>query len=88
MSKLIRKSNLSLQDCKDYMINDGSAVLEFYYEYRNDTLHKPVEAVMKREDWWGLDLTTVPTFLGEAKRILTKIEKEGMQAAIEEAAAK
>ncbi len=88
MSKVIRKSNLSLQDCKDYMINDGSAVLEFYYEHRNDTLHELAEAVMKREDWWGLDLTTVPTFIDEAKRILTKIEKEGMQAAIEEAAAK
>ncbi len=41
---------------------------------------------MKREDWWYPDLTTVPTFLDEARRILTKIEKEGMQAAIEEAA--
>ena len=73
---------------KEYMINDDRAVLEFYYEHRNDSLHELAEAVMKREDWWGLDLTTVPTFLDEAKRILTKIEKEGMQAAIEEAAAK
>jgi hypothetical protein len=34
-----------------------------------------------------MDLTTIPTFLDECKRLLAKIESEGMQAAIEEAAA-
>ena len=54
---------MNLQDCKEYMINNDRAVLEFYYEHRNGSLHKPVEAVMKREDWRELDLTTVPIFL-------------------------
>lgn len=68
-----------------YIINDDRAVLEFYYAHRNDTLHELAEAVCAKEDWWGLDLTTVPGFLDECKRILSKIEKEGMQAAILEA---
>ena len=71
---------------KEYIINDDRAVLEFYHAHKDDTLCQLAEAVMQKEDWWGLDLTSVPTFLDEAKRILTKIEKEGMHAAIEEAA--
>ncbi len=71
----------------EYAINDDRAVLEFYLAHKDDTLSELAEAVCKREDWWGMDLTTIPTFLDECKRLLAKIEKEGVQAAIEEAAA-
>lgn len=78
---------VNTRDGKEYVINDDRSVLEFYYAHRNDTLAELAEAVCAKEDWWGLDLTTVPTFLDECKRLLNKIENEGMQAAIVEASA-
>lgn len=78
---------VNTRDGKEYIINDDSSVLEFYYAHRNDTLAELAENVCARKDWWGVDLTSVPTFLSECKRLLTKIEREGMHAAIEEAAA-
>ena len=78
---------LNTRNGKPYVINDDRSVLEFYHAHRNDSLAELAETVCAREDWWGLDLTTVPTFLSECKRLLNKIETEGMQAAIEEASA-
>ena len=83
----LRENGLvNTRDGKEYLINDDRAILEFYYEHRNDTLSELAEVVMAKEDWWGLDLRTVPTFLSECKRLLEKIEKEGMAEAIAEAA--
>lgn len=65
-----------------YVIRDDRAILEFYYEHRNDTFAELAEAVCAREDWWGVDLNAVPTFVETCKRLLAKIEAEGMASAI------
>ena len=75
------------RDGKEYVINDDRAVLEFYYEHRNDSLCELAEAVCTKEDWWGMDLSKIPTFLDECKKTLATIETEGMYAAIEKVAA-
>lgn len=78
---------VNARDGREYLIQDDRAVLEFYYEHRKDSLAELADAVCAREDWWGLDLRTVPGFLEECVRQLRFIEEKGMNEAIEAVAA-
>lgn len=68
----------------EYLIQDDRSVLEFYFAHKDDTLTELADAVCGREDWWGLDLRTVPGFMDECLRQLSLIEEKGMDAAIAE----
>jgi len=73
---------VNARDGKEYLIQDDRAVLEFYHEHRGDSLEELAGAVAAREDWWGLDLRTVPTFMDTCLAQLKLIQEEGMYAAI------
>jgi len=70
---------------EEYPICDDRAILEFFLAHKDDTPEALADAVCSREDWWGLDLHTVPTFVEETKRQLRLIGEKGMHAAIEDA---
>ena len=74
------------RDGVEYIISDDKAVLEFYYEHRDDTLEQLADAVCSRADWWGMDMHDLPTFVETVKKYVAIIETEGMHAAIEAAA--
>ena len=61
----------------EYTVNDDRAVLEFFWNHRNDSPEDLIHAVMTRTEFWGQDLTEVPGFEQEAVRILKEIRNEG-----------
>ena len=64
-----------------YVCSDDRWALEFYYDHRNDSVEDLVCAVMKNEQMWGMDLTTVPGFYAITVENLKKIRAEGALAA-------
>ena len=64
-----------------YVCSDDRWALEFYYDHRNDSVENLVSAVMKNEQMWGMDLTTVPGFYAATVENLKKIRTEGALAA-------
>ena len=84
-TRLTDQGLVSLRDGEEYIINDDRKILEFYYAHRDDTLEQLADAVMSRDDWWGLDLHSVPTFEERTKQYLAVIRSEGMHKAIEAA---
>ena len=64
-----------------YLCSDDRWALEFYYEHRNDSVEDLVSAVMKNEQMWGMDLTTVEGFYAITVENLKKIRNEGALAA-------
>ena len=64
-----------------YVCSDDRWALEFYYEHRNDSVEDLVSAVMKNEQMWGMDLTTVEGFYAITVENLKKIRAEGALAA-------
>ena len=74
------------RDGVEYIISDDKAVLEFYYQHKDDTLEQLADAVCSKADWWGMDMHDLPTFVETVKKYVAIIETEGMHAAIEAAA--
>ena len=64
-----------------YVCSDDRWALEFYYDHRNDSVEDLVSAVMKNEQMWGMDLTTVDGFYAATVENLKKIRTEGARAA-------
>ena len=64
-----------------YVCSDDRWALEFYYDHRNDSVEDLVSAVMKNEQMWGMDLTTVEGFYAATVENLKKIRTEGALAA-------
>ena len=64
-----------------YVCSDDRWALEFYYDHRNDSVENLVSAVMKNEQMWGMDLTTVPGFYAATVENLKKIREQGALAA-------
>ena len=64
-----------------YVCSDDRWALEFYYDHRNDSVEDLVTAVMKNEQMWGMDLTTVEGFYAATVENLKKIRAEGALAA-------
>ena len=64
-----------------YVCSDDRWALEFYYDHRNDNVEDLVSAVMKNEQMWGMDLTTVEGFYAATVENLKKIRTEGALAA-------
>ena len=64
-----------------YVCSDDRWALEFYYEHRNDSVEDLVSAVMRNEQMWGMDLTTVEGFYAITVENLKKIRAEGALAA-------
>ena len=64
-----------------YVCSDDRWALEFYYEHRNDSVEDLVSAVMRNEQMWGMDLTTVDGFYAATVENLKKIRTEGALAA-------
>ena len=64
-----------------YVCSDDRWALEFYYDHRNDSVEDLVSAVMKNEQMWGMDLTTVPGFYAATVENLKKIREQGALAA-------
>ena len=64
-----------------YVCSDDRWALEFYYEHRNDSVEDLVSAVMRNEQMWGMDLTTVEGFYAITVENLKKIRVEGALAA-------
>ena len=60
-----------------YVCSDDRWALEFYYDHRNDSVEDLVSAVMKNEQMWGMDLTTVPGFYAATVENLKKIREQG-----------
>ena len=64
-----------------YVCSDDRWALEFYYDHRNDSVEDLVSAVMKNEQMWGMDLTTVPGFYAATVENLKMIRTQGALAA-------
>ena len=54
-----------------------TAMLEFYYDNRQDSVEELVHAVMTNEKMWGQDLTKIPGFEAATVANLTTIRAEG-----------
>jgi tagaturonate reductase len=46
----------------EYKVQDDSKVLDFYFEHRKDDIRTLVHEVMRREDFWGQDLSKIDGF--------------------------
>ena len=64
-----------------YVCSDDRWALEFYYEHRNDSVEDLISAVMRNEQMWGMDLTTVEGFYAITVENLKKIRSQGALAA-------
>lgn len=60
-----------------YTISDDRAVLEFYYQHKDDSAKDLVHAVCTNTDFWGKDLTEIPGFEAEVTKMLENIEANG-----------
>jgi len=80
--ELTEKGLVNRRGEQEYLVRDDRSVLEFYYAHRDDSLAQLAEAVAAREDWWGCDLRTVPTFMETCLSQLAFIEEKGMYEAI------
>lgn len=60
-----------------YTISDDRAVLEFYYNHREDSAKDLVHAVCTNTDFWGKDLSQIPGFEAEVASMLENIEANG-----------
>ncbi len=64
-----------------YVCSDDRWALEFYYDHRNDSVEDLVSAVMRNEQMWGMDLTTVEGFYAATVENLKLIRTQGALAA-------
>lgn len=70
------------RDGKEYPIRDGKDILAFFAEQSAKPAAAYVDAVCAREDFWGMDLNTVPGFAEKVVAALTGIRENGMKAAV------
>lgn len=67
-----------------YDIMDDAAVLEFFAQSHSFAPEEFSKALLKRTDFWGEDLTTLPGFAEKVAESLQCIRQKGMRAAVEE----
>ena len=66
-----------------YTIQDDRAVLEFYYNHRNDGNAGLVHAALSNEDFWGLDLSRIAGLEQAVVEYLDRIDREGAYSVME-----
>lgn len=66
-----------------YEIMDDAPVLKFFAENKNLSTDMFVEAFLKREDFWGMDLSQIPGLTGVVSNNLQSIKDNGMRSAVE-----
>jgi tagaturonate reductase len=64
-----------------YPINDDQAAY-FYQLWQTQAPQDLVDTVLRNQELWGLDLTTLPGFAEAVKKKLALIEQEGVMTAI------
>ena len=67
----------SRQNGDNYTVSDDPWILDFYYAHRNDDEEALVHAVMRNEQMWGMDLTTIPGFETATVTNLRMIRADG-----------
>ena len=65
----------------EYTALDVPEVLDLFWKNRNSPDDVLVREVMKKTDWWGMDLTGIPDFETTVLRDLRWIRKEGAEKA-------
>ncbi|MDR2940303.1 MAG: tagaturonate reductase [Clostridiales bacterium] len=73
----------SKRGAEEYEIMDDKAVLEFFADNKNLPADKFAEAFLKREDFWGRDLSEIQGFADAVGRYLQGIRDKGIRKAIE-----
>ncbi|WP_124065374.1 tagaturonate reductase [Clostridium sp. E02] len=61
----------------EYTVNDDKAVLEFFYDHKDDDVKTLTQAVCKNVAFWGEDLTNIPGFLEAVTNYVTAIKETG-----------
>ena len=61
-NKLTDAGLIAERNGNEYTVMDDRAVLEFFYNHRNDSNSELVHAVMTNTDFWGRDLTEIKGF--------------------------
>lgn len=61
----------------EYTISDDKAVLQFFYDHRNDDAAALAHAVCSNESFWGEDLTAMDGFEATVAGYLKDIEEKG-----------
>ena len=64
----------------DYTVKDDKAVLEFYYNHKDDSVEDLVHAVCTNTDFWGEDLTAIEGFEASVCNYLSQIRNDGAYA--------
>ena len=78
--KLTDAGLVAHRDGNEYTIVDDRAVLEFYYEHRNDSPAALAHAVMSNTAFWDRDLTELEGFEQAVADCLAAIKSEGAYA--------
>ena len=65
----------------DYTVSDDAAVLDFYYEHKDDAAGDLVRAVLSNEKMWGEDLMRIDGLEAAVASGLSLIRSEGAMAA-------
>jgi len=71
------------RDGAPYNIVDDAPVMEFFAEHKDMEAGEFVTALLKREDFWGEDLTKINGFADAVSGALQSIRDNGMRAAVE-----
>lgn len=61
-NKLTDAGLVAERNGNEYTVMDDRAVLEFFYNHRDDSVSELVHAVMTNTDFWGRDLTEIEGF--------------------------
>ena len=61
----------------EYTIKDDKAILEFFYDHRDDDVKALTQAVCKNVAFWGEDLTNIPGFLEAVTNYVTAVKETG-----------
>lgn len=69
---------------QDYLIRDDEAVLQWFYDHRNDDAQAFIDALVKNENFWGDALAKVDGFAETAGEMLARILELGMAEAMKE----
>ncbi len=72
------------EDGEEYTISDDRAVLEFYYNHKDDSVEEIVKAVASNIDFWGQDLTQIKGFEEAVVKYLSDINTKGAYAVMKE----
>lgn len=68
---------------KDYPINDNREILEFFAAQAGKSSAAVAEAVLKKSEFWGEDLTNHPGMLAAVATQLEAIRSQGMRPALQ-----